>query len=316
MKNKADEIWEELCAASSPATPVPQPRVHPFESRLGKGPYRFEGLVHSPDLRRPCQVCGKSIANLYQIANGEGAVYNVGSECVLGLGEGGFSGYLVGQVRAAKRRYDAQKRAAAKARNRAAEVAEARAESLAAHPAECAWLQSYSGNFSFYLSLKQQFEQRGGLSDRQWECVRNAIQKASQPKPAQVFTLAVGETLIVSKFFARIIGQTCGLNRPHYAIEVLEVQAESQKAYKVKGRLSAQRTSHCCVCGLTLTNPSSVLAGIGPICADKYGVETTEELHAKLLTEFKATVETWIPKSQIKERKPALPTGRENDSST
>lgn len=33
---------------------------------------------------------------------------------------------------------------------------------------------------------------------------------------------------------------------------------------------SGRRTGRCCVCGLTLTNPTSIELGIGPICREKF----------------------------------------------
>lgn len=299
MKTKTDQAWDDLCAAAerpAPAAPV-LPRVHPFDATMGEGPYYFVSLVEE---QSRCSHCSRPIKNVYRVRNGAGEIFPVGSECILSLGNG-FSAHLVGEVKVAKRRYEKQQKAA-REKKRAIAIGE---ESKKIHPAEVAFLESYSGNFDFYLSLRSQFQRNGDLSERQWESLTRAVAKAAAPKPPRTFTLMVGETLILNKFFAHIIGRDTGLNKPHFAIEVLEVQAESEKAWKIKGRLSAQRTSYCCVCGLRLTNAVSVLAGIGPICADRYEVSSTEELHAKLQTQYKATVEIWIPKSQVKERKAA-----------
>lgn len=300
-RSATDQAWEELCQSADSKVPaqVAKPVVrHAFEN-VGAGPYKFLGIEAGSS---KCADCGKHIKNLYRVQIGNGTIVDVGSECILKLSRTDTKS-LVQVAKSAKAKWDSKKREAAKAKKHAAQAALSRESSLQKYPAEVAFLESYVGNSGFLCSLKNQLAKFGGLSEKQWPYVRDAIVQASMPKQAKVFTLAVGETIIVKKFIAKKIGEKTGLNHPHFAIEVLEVKAESAKAYLIVGKLSAQRTSHCCVCGLSLTNAVSVLAGIGPICADRYNVSTTEELHAKLQTQYKATVETWIPKSQIKERK-------------
>lgn len=48
---------------------------------------------------------------------------------------------------------------------------------------------------------------------------------------------------------------------------LIEFNANPQEAVKVQGK----RTGNCCCCGRTLTNPASIEAGIGPICAGRWG---------------------------------------------
>jgi hypothetical protein len=309
QKTGTEDAWEELCAAAEKSHTsfskalAPRPTVHPF-AKLGEGPWRFEGLEHAPEgVARHCALCGKRIKNLYIVSGADRFPHSLGSECVLGMSNG-FEGHLVGQVKTAKKRFEKNQRAAREARKIEAERKVALEATEKNHASEAAWLRAYSGNFDFYLSLQRQLSTNGGLSPRQWECVTRAIEKAALPKPARTFSLAVGEVLIVTKFFAHIIGKQTGLTRPHFAVEVVAVEAETEKAYKVQVKLSAQRTSHCCVCGKTLTNPRSVAAGIGPICGGYYEVDNLEALAEKLRT-VEATANLWIPKGQIKERKKA-----------
>lgn len=178
-------------------------------------------------------------------------------------------------------------------------------------PEVAAWLEAYTGNFDFYRSLKAQFIAKGMLSDKQIACIQRAIDKDKAegrtiPTAApQVFDLKPGTVLIVSKFIATKIAEKAGYARAHRAVEVLAVEAETPKAYLCEVKLSARRTSHCGICGLTLENAQSIAAGIGPICADNYGLPygeaSLEGLQAALQTA--ATVKTWIPKKSIKERK-------------
>ncbi len=304
MKTKTDLAWEELCNADSrPAAPAlaPTPRAHPF-AQLGPKPYAYGGSKHGE--KGTCALCGKRISNLYFVTSGDGKNHALGSECVLSLHGNGFEAHvIVGAVKTAKKRYEKAQRATRAAKANAA----AFAESVKLFPAECQFLANYTGNFDFYLSLKNQLNANGGLSDKQWECVSRAVTKNEEFEAKKAlpksFSLAAGTILVVSKFLAHRLEEELRLNRPHFALEVTEVQAETEKAYKVRAKLTAHRTNHCCVCGLKLTNSVSVLAGIGPICADRWEVSTTEELQAKLATEYKTEVNLWVPKSQIKERK-------------
>lgn len=170
-----------------------------------------------------------------------------------------------------------------------------------------AWLRAYSGTFEFYVSLKMQLAAKGKLSPKQIDSVRRAIARDEQKaieRVSQVFTLDAGDVLRVSKWLAHELARKAGLARPHFVVEVVRVEAETPKAYKLDVRLSAQRTSVCSICGIKLTNAESVTNGIGPICAEKVGVgysgASLEELAEKLKTT--AVVNTWVPKGAIKER--------------
>lgn len=182
------------------------------------------------------------------------------------------------------------------------------------YPAEVAWLQAYRGTFEFYLSLKGQLTARGTLSEKQLEAVRRAItrdqERASAPKVPRSYTIEPGTVIMVSRWSAEEISRKAGLTNtfgkvtPHFAFEVVEVLGETDRAYRLKLKFSAQRTTHCCRCGIELTNPESVTMGIGPICAEKAGVGGTgaplEVLRERL--QAVAQVETWIPKAAVKKR--------------
>jgi hypothetical protein len=188
------------------------------------------------------------------------------------------------------------------------------------HPRVVTWLKRYPGNFEFYLSVRAQYERNGTLSEKQVAAIYRAIARDEErvgvavtplpssiviPPPApRIFTLAIGEVLLVKKFAAKRIAAEAGLARPHFTMEVVEVSAETAKAYKVKLKMVAQRCSHCGICGLKLTDPRSVIAGIGPICADIYELPQDESALGKLSEILSVTkiVDTWIAKSAIRER--------------
>lgn len=172
------------------------------------------------------------------------------------------------------------------------------------------WLEAYNGNFDFLLSLKAQLLVKGYLSDKQLAAAERCMQREKQPrlelvKPAApAFSIKPGQVLEVNKSFARKIAENNGSSRTFFNLEVLEVKAETAKAFLVRTKASAKVTSHCCVCGRTLTDPASILSGIGPICADNNGipygdVEVTKAALEEIATK-EVEIEVWIPKSVIK----------------
>lgn len=62
-------------------------------------------------------------------------------------------------------------------------------------------------------------------------------------------------------------GVTVGLNFP-IREKLVEIDADVTQAAVDYGRATGQ----CCCCGRLLTNPTSIEAGIGPICADNWGM--------------------------------------------
>lgn len=302
MKTATDLAWEEICqAAEENPVRVSVSVIHPFTKTLGEGPYSFVSLTHGST---KCSHCGTPIKNLYNVKNGIGTILPVGSECILQLNHSDTNS-LVRQVKSAKSKYDSMKREAAKAKKLEKEKLENLEISKKEFPEVIDFLEkNFSGN-GFYNSLYNQLNTYGTLSERQVECIKNAIEKAGQPVAPlaeKEYSLKSGQTIIVSKFIARILGAEFGLNRPHFALEVVKVTNESAKSYEGIFKISAVRTVHCCVCGITLSNPASIAAGIGPICASKYEVSSVEELSEKF-TSITTELKRWIPKSQIKEVK-------------
>lgn len=172
------------------------------------------------------------------------------------------------------------------------------------------WIKNYSGTFSFYLSLKEQYLRKGFLSEAQINSVFKAMTnetayllRKNSPQEGKVFSLKNNSIILLSKFIGIQIASNAGLTKPFYLFEVVKVEAETEKAYKATLKMTAQRTSHCGQCGIRLTNEKSVAAGIGPICAERlgipYGEDSLTELKKLLLT--KKEVSTWIPKKCIKE---------------
>ena len=167
------------------------------------------------------------------------------------------------------------------------------------------WIEAYSGNFEFLLSLKAQLLVNGYLSEKQIAAAEKCRNR--ETKPALVvptYSIKVGDVLEVKKSFAQKLARQNGSPRIFFNFEVLEIKAETRMAFLIKTRASAKVTSHCCVCGRTLTDPVSILTGIGPVCADKNGIPYGDVDVTKAALEEIATkeveIEVWIPKSTIK----------------
>lgn len=82
------------------------------------------------------------------------------------------------------------------------------------------------------------------------------------------------------------------------------VKRETAKAILVDATVHVEGGSNfCCICGRTLTNRISRFMNIGPICAERFGLDRPEKLTDEELLEYfrsKASVkDMWIPKSQM-----------------
>lgn len=171
------------------------------------------------------------------------------------------------------------------------------------------WIESYQGNFDFILSLKAQLLAKGYLSDKQLAAAERCMNRDKQPKLEVVkaepkFSIKAGQVLEVTKGFAKAIAEKNGSPRTFFNFEVLEVKAETAKAILIRTKASSKVTSQCCVCGRELTDPASILSGIGPVCAENNGiphgnVEVTKAALEQIASE-EVEVETWVPKSRVK----------------
>lgn len=165
------------------------------------------------------------------------------------------------------------------------------------------WINAYQGGSDFLNSLRNQYLYKGFLSERQIECVIRTIRERSAPRE---FSLKVGEKLLLGKSVSTRISQSIGVDFVHRGFEVLNVHAETQKAYLVDVKFTATRTVTCCVCGIHLKNEVSRSIGIGPVCAEKHGipyeVNALNLLQAKLDAVEQVAHKVWVPKYAIKEK--------------
>lgn len=82
-----------------------------------------------------------------------------------------------------------------------------------------------------------------------------------------------------------------------------EILAQTEKAIHFAGRIPAMRRSHCVLCGRELTHPVSLIVGVGPICAERLGIDRSryESMSADELLQIIGSIEfkIWIPKSVL-----------------
>lgn len=92
------------------------------------------------------------------------------------------------------------------------------------------------------------------------------------------------------------------------------ILAETARAYLVKGYADMlENTSFCIRCGRELTEPASMVTGLGAICASKLGMPYQSDIlslpkkeRQKIRQQYVALLnnqkfELWIPKSQVEE---------------
>lgn len=175
-------------------------------------------------------------------------------------------------------------------------VAQAKADPELMNAVE--WLRSYDGNFEFLRSCKSFLNTRGYLSDGQLGGVMKCYAR-NKDLPAPI--LLDDATITVTKGFAKhSLRPQTGLDLIHYNFKVFKILRETARAYQLEVRATAKPTSACCVCGIRLTNPASIRNGIGPVCAEKYGVPHWQNLETEL-EGVAHTFTAWIPKKSIKD---------------
>lgn len=184
-------------------------------------------------------------------------------------------------------------------------------------PEVVAWLKKYEGNFSFYLSLRNQFEKEGWLSELQQTRIveamkREANQKSSGSTP-QLREMAnptypAGTVVEVKKWLAERIAKHFGLETAYRNLEIKRTFNESAKAVQVEIKLSPKIGCNCSVCGQKLDTEVSRATGIGPVCADRLGIRRATKSNAQeILKEIESRINSlpaygplWVPRSQIK----------------
>ena len=169
---------------------------------------------------------------------------------------------------------------------------------------------TYTGESTFVNDLKMKFKKYRKLTDKQVDAGFKTIDREIQKDSQQDLNLRlVGNTIKIGRKVAMGIKENYNLDFHPILVDVTEVMTISNKAFKLKAKLTKENGGICRCCGKTLTDEMSQVTGIGPVCAKYVGVK-----HPKTKNEveqFKVDMsnkideigefEFWIPKRAIVE---------------
>lgn len=132
--------------------------------------------------------------------------------------------------------------------------------------------------------------------------------KVIEQDNAPIESAFTGKILEVSKWYAGAFAENNGVEIAFRNMLVVAVYKETAKAILADVEFFAGVSFSCGICGLKLTNKISQATGIGPVCAEKWGLPRVSEVNAadivKAINEKCAKYGTfkgvWIPRSQIK----------------
>lgn len=135
-----------------------------------------------------------------------------------------------------------------------------------------------------------------------------AIKELEGPKEAQPHELD-NSVFELKKWFSGKLKEQLGLSHMFFNIKILRVHASTPNALLVDFEFFSGVGKRCGICGKLLSNDISRACGIGPICAERLGMnrptmETAKEIMKALDEKLKlvgSVNKVWIPKSQVKE---------------
>jgi len=155
------------------------------------------------------------------------------------------------------------------------------------------FVNSYTG-YSSYIRNVRDWTRRGyGLTVRQVECIlkiidSEAVSQAGNNVPmtnapyVNNSSFQEGDIVTLNKVMAEKLGMMVGFGKRFYNITIKEVLAETPSYIEARVETCYRKSSWCGCCGLKLTDPQSIAAGIGPVCARSYkikqGPKSLEEL--------------------------------------
>ena len=170
-------------------------------------------------------------------------------------------------------------------------------------------VQNYEGTNNFMNSLKRGLKKYGSLTENQAAAAIRVIEGARRHEQSQkrIDIKLVGDTIKIGRKIALGIKEEYNLDFHPILVDVTAVTAMTDRALRVKGKLTKENGGVCRCCGKTLTDEMSQVTGIGPVCAKYVGVEHPkskndvkkfkEDMSNKIdeIGEF----EFWIPKRAV-----------------
>jgi len=170
-------------------------------------------------------------------------------------------------------------------------------------------VQNYEGTNNFMKSLKRGLKKYGSLTENQTSAAIRVIEGARRHEQSQkrIDIKLVGDTIKIGRKIALGIKEEYNLEFHPILVDVTAVTAMTDRALRLKGKLTKENGGVCRCCGKTLTDEMSQVTGIGPVCAKYVGVEHPkskndvekfkEDMSNKIdeIGEF----EFWIPKRAV-----------------
>ena len=170
-------------------------------------------------------------------------------------------------------------------------------------------VQNYNGTNNFMNSLKRGLNKFNSLTDNQTAAAIRVIEgtRRHEQSKNRIDIKLVGDTIKIGRKIALGIKEDYNLDFHPILVDVTAVTAMTDRALRVKGKLTKENGGMCRCCGKTLTDEMSQVTGIGPVCAKYVGVEHPkskndvekfkEDMSNKIdeIGEF----EFWIPKRAV-----------------
>ena len=170
-------------------------------------------------------------------------------------------------------------------------------------------VQNYEGTNNFMNSLKRGLKKYGSLTENQSAAAIRVIEGVRRHEQSQkrIDIKLVGDTIKIGRKIALGIKEEYNLEFHPILVDVTAVTAMTDRALRLKGKLTKENGGVCRCCGKTLTDEMSQVTGIGPVCAkyvgvehpkSKNGVEKFKEDMSNKIDEI-GEFEFWIPKRAV-----------------
>ena len=174
-------------------------------------------------------------------------------------------------------------------------------------------VKNYNGTNNFMNSLKRGLKKFGSLTENQTSSAIRVIEGVRRHEQAQerLNITLIGDTIKIGRKIALGIKEEYGLEFHPILIDVTAVTGMTDRAIRVKGKLTKENGGVCRCCAKTLTDDVSKVTGIGPVCSKYVGVAHPRSAYDTVAIEnYKKDIsrkideigefEFWVPKSQVK----------------
>ena len=133
---------------------------------------------------------------------------------------------------------------------------------------------TYKGESKFVNDLKSKYEKYRKLTEKQVDAGFKAVDRENQKNSQKDVNIPlVGNTIKIGRNIALDIKEEYGLDFHPILVDVTELVTVSNKALRIKAKLTKENGGICRCCGRTLTDEMSQMTGIGPVCAGYVGVK-------------------------------------------